>query len=188
MCPYCGMMIGTSYNYTTALKECLGTHRCEKMLAYGIVSFSSYFTFQSVLSRGERTDYAKANTNVTLELVWLKGVLERYGYGDYILIHPEEGTTLPTYTHNFIKDLETVIMFDAPESDEKFYRAIEWKVINIKWSDCILRTEEIEAEIVRGLDSQKELLSQGPSLFNQSVVNNSFNQSVGDGSSEVDIK
>lgn len=152
-CPFCNQPIGMSKNKDTN-RDCLVTHRCEGVEAAEAVGITLRSTVEYI-QRLERNNSIKNLTvdvdmDKLMQLSWVQSVFEK---------NDIKGKVILTDTNNFIDQLvvsvqeKTIFIFDdkISERSKKFYECMHWHIFEYKWTDCILKSEELEKEIVEVL-------------------------------------
>ena len=153
-CPFCGKPIGMSKNKIETKRECLVNHRCEGVEtaeAVGITLRSAVEFLQRIEKNNTIKNEAVAvDMDKLMQLSWVQSFFEKNGITSKVIL---------TDTCSFIDQLvvsskeNAVFIFDGKISDRarKFYECLHWHIFELKWTDCILRSEEIEKEIVNEL-------------------------------------
>ena len=153
-CPFCGKSIGMSKNKIETKRECLVNHRCEGVDAAEAVGITLRSTVE-FLQRIEKNNTIKneaisVDMDKLMQLSWVQSFFEKNEIASKVIL---------TDTCSLIDQLvvssgeHAVFIFDGKisERSRKFYECLHWHIFELKWTDCILRSEEIEKEIVNEL-------------------------------------
>ena len=85
-----------------------------------------------------------------MQLSWIQSLLEKYGFKETVSLQ-DSWSLIDQLVLS--PQLKAVFIFDEniSEKSRKLYQCLHWHIFDLKWTDCILHSEEIEKEIIKEL-------------------------------------
>lgn len=156
-CPFCGQSIGMSKNKLETQRDCLVNHRCDGVLAAEAMGISLRYAVEH-LQKVKRNNVIKNRVisidgDKFLQLSWVQSLLEKNGFTEKVVLQDSWSLVDQLVIST---QLKAVFIFDEniSEKSRNLYNSLKWHVFDLKWTDCILRTDEIENKIITELRNQ----------------------------------
>lgn len=155
-CPFCGQPIGMSKNKLETHRDCLVNHRCEGVIEAEKLGITLRYAVEH-LQKVKRNNSIK-NTLISvdddkfLQLGWVQSLFERHNINGNVFLQDSW-----TFVDQLVicPQLKCVFIFDdqISERSRNLYTSLRWTVIELKWTDCILKTEEMEQFVIDKIKS-----------------------------------